>query len=226
MSVTLTLDFEAVKSSIHQYLERGDTNMFFDIYGNFIKGFIFTREELHRLLGSNKSSYLFLMLGRDAIGETGKLELFLSRASNFKIDTNSVIQSNESPITLPVSSDKSIKGFKTSNDPSYQNQQLLKTIHEGKVNPLLASDNRKLKGFNFLREELDFIGMSKPLNATNKKDSFAFIPVLKQKSNSNPKDQLNFALVQLSSGVIHNKYIAYGLPCPSACNDLCKLLKE
>lgn len=226
MSVISTLDFEVVKESVHNYLDKGDMRIFFDPYGNFIKGYSFSRQELHELLGTNKASYLFLILGRDTHGETGKLELFLTRVSNFKIDTDSVLQSQMSPITLPVSSNGNLKGYKTSHDPTVQNQLLFNIIEEGNINPLLTSDKRKLKGFNFLREHLDFIGLSDELTQENAYDSFAFIPVLKQKSDCNAKDQLNFALVQLENGVIHNKFIGYALPCPSACNDLCKLLKE
>ncbi|MDX1445655.1 hypothetical protein [Lishizhenia sp.] len=197
-----------------QYLNTERQDLFFDSYGNFIRGFSFTREDLAEVIEQTNQVYLNLEFTSNS--DKGRLEVSLAPISNLKVDAEKKKFPTFPPVTLPIS-EQALKSCDNTTSPVEMNDDLKEWVLSGK-DVFTLRNGETIKGINFLPEQLCFVGLDQKITLENKNDLFVFIPVLGPIVNSKEHRHLNFALAKMNSGVLQGKYVGAGLSCSTAGN--------
>lgn len=193
----------SINASIMHFRLSASNTMLFDMYGNTIKGFVFTREELMNLWNEESENGLHLSLASKGEGEHAKLEVFLSPVQNLKIQKEKAIASHQGKITLPISA-HDLMPLDEGQNPVLAHNELRVALEAGEK-VFVADCNQQIEGFYLTKEQLKFMHIEQGLNVMNKYDNFVFVPILV--TSKEGKKHLNFAFVQMKDGVMTGNFV-------------------
>ncbi|SFT83781.1 hypothetical protein SAMN05216474_2593 [Lishizhenia tianjinensis] len=196
------------------YQNVSSNDLFFDAYGNFIRAYAFSREEIG--LALQKAKELCLTLACTGTTEVAKMEVYLSPIKNLTVNLDAMMPSSQHPVTLPISS-KDVNSFDETPNPVQLNEDLKQAVLSGEE-VLVLPNGEKITSVNFTKEFLDFLGLDKTTTEENKKDVFVFIPVLSPAKGNTVPRHLNFSVGQMKDGVISGNYVGLGHACSKECN--------
>lgn len=201
-----------------QFQTSPSNTMLFDMYGNTIKGFVYTREELLNLWNVESENGLHLSLASRGEGDQAKLEIFLSPVQNLKIQKEKAIASHQGKITLPINA-QDLTAYNEGENPVNAHNELRKALKNDE-DVFIDEINQQIKGFYLTKEQLKFMQIEQGLNVMNKYDNFVFVPILV--TSEKGKRHLNFAFVQMKDGVMSGNFVG---TCLVNYNDSMKLRK-
>ncbi len=223
------------KPLIDDYIAHGD-QIHFDYDSARIKGFLFTRKEIMRLLDSSKHLFAMWALSTDSSPTPKKhLNLILigvvtdnSHLGRGTLNTDK-LEITAKPIyngSLKLPSGRVIKSTKSTE--SNQGERPLPKVLEAMIRDFKTATNNHLRDKNgeiikgYHIEEIDLIDLTlrTPLTLSNEMDEFIFTPVIR-------KDKLpeltfespfvSLAITRYHQGELMGYTREYCLPCPTAC---------
>jgi hypothetical protein len=222
-----------VKTLINNFAINGNVNHF-KIGGNPIKGYIFKRSQLTRLIDQANSKHIFCMWALGSVNHAGSgayLNLILAGITTdaqgvYRIDESLFIESEQLPYTGMLNlgggyTSKSNSGYPIPPVDLHAFQStFINSNYDQHLYPLVG---QKIKGAHLGQNnftDLIILGLINSPTGATPNDEFIFMPVIRSKNHDGvqlDRHYLSIGVAAYANGTLQGQIIEYCLPCPSAC---------